>query len=227
MKGDRFHRGAADYARRVPEQPSSGHAFLIVTEGKKTEPHYFERLRAMLRLRSVDVEIVHPEGTDPISLTRYAIGRKVERERLGRHGIGVRYDEIWVVFDLEGMHDPRREQAKSAMNMKEARSIRFAQSDPSFEYWLILHFENTHAPLSDSKDAENRLRRRQNWPDYEKACIPPESVIEKIPCAIRNTKQCRAFHETAGGDGNPFTDVDFLVEELNSATREHLRIPGV
>ena len=205
MKGDRVHRGAADYARKVPTRPSSGHAFLIVTEGKKTEPHYFERLKARLRLSSVDVEIVHPESTDPISLTEYAIRRKSERERLARQGLSISYDEVWVVFDLEGMHDPRREQAKTAMRMKEAHSIRFARSDPSFEYWLILHFENTHAPLADSKDAEGRLRRRQNWPDYEKACIPPDSVMEKIPFAINNSKLTRAFHKTAGGDGNPFT----------------------
>ena len=71
--------------RRDPaDNLPSGSSFLIVTEGSKTEPNYFKALRDRLRLVAADVDIEHPEGTDPIVLTQHAITRRDER-RLKPH----------------------------------------------------------------------------------------------------------------------------------------------
>jgi hypothetical protein len=58
-------KGPGDYRRGRPEFPPSGNAFLIVTEGKKTEPNYLEALRKRLELSAAEVVIEHPDGTDP------------------------------------------------------------------------------------------------------------------------------------------------------------------
>lgn len=220
---NKYARGARDYARRRPIKPPSGRSFLIVTEGEKTEPNYFTALRDRLKLSSVDVEIVHPEGTDPVTLTEYAIRQRDARKKSAKDGDHVEYDEVWVVLDLEKPHDIRREQAKRATQLKSATEITFAQSDPSFEYWLILHFEYTTAPLDSSAAAEARLRR--SWPEYEKCCTPRSDVLDRTPAAVTNSKRCRRHHESSGGDGNPFTEVDLLVCNLNGATRPFLRFP--
>ncbi|HCM26950.1 MAG: hypothetical protein A2Z99_04030 [Treponema sp. GWB1_62_6] len=116
MSGKReYARPAAHYTRKMPKRPPSGKCILIVTEGKKTEPAYFRALRNLFRLTTVDVEIVHPEGTDPVTLTNCAIELKTKRIREARQGHTVPYDEIWVVFDLEKPHDIRRAQANAAM----------------------------------------------------------------------------------------------------------------
>ena len=214
---NKFARGSREYARRRPIKPPSGLSFLIVTEGAKTEPNYFIALRGRLRLSSVDVEIVHPEGTDPVTLTKHAITLRDARKKSAKHGDRVEYDEVWVVFDLEQTHDIRREQAKRAMHPKSAAGIHFAWSDPSFEYWLILHFEYTTAPLDCAAAAEARLRR--SWPEYQKCCMPKSDVMESTPVAVTRSIRCREYHETSGGDGNPCTKVDLLVCSLNSATR--------
>jgi hypothetical protein len=221
-KSGGFARGSHYYARRKPLRPPSGRSFLLVTEGEKTEPNYFVALRNKLKLTSVDVEIVHPEGTDPITLAEHAIELRERRRIAARQGEHIPYDEIWIIFDLEKRGDIRREQAERARHLKGAEGIRFARSDPAFEYWLILHFEYTTAPLANADEAVRRLRR--SWTDYEKCCIPQDELFSMTVTAANNAKRCREHHERGGGDGNPSTEIDLIVRNLNEATRLHNRL---
>jgi len=212
-------RGPAAYRRGKPQFPSSGKAFLIVTEGKKTEPNYFRALRNRLQLAAADVEILHPNGTDPLTLTRAAIDLWDKRKKQAKKGFNIAYDEVWVVFDLEKPHDERRKLAAEAMKMKGAAAIKFAFSDPSFEFWLLLHEEYTTAPLEDCDQVIKRLDAF--WKNYAKGLSPTLEFLEKIPIAVVHSERCREHHKTSGGDGNPSTMVDILVRQLNSATRSH------
>ena len=212
-----FTRGPDAYRRGKPQFPSSGKAFLIVTEGKKTEPNYLKALRVRLQLNATDVEIVHPEGTDPITLTKRAIELRDARKRSAKKGLEVAYDEVWVVFDLERTHDERRKLAKRATTIKEAVGIQFAVSDPCFEFWLLLHEESTTSPFADCQQVILRLAK--HWPTYAKGTLPPAAFLEKLPVALTNAERCRKHHEDSGGDGNPSTQVDLLVRSLNAAAR--------
>ena len=49
-------RGPSAYRRGKPKFPSSGKAFLIVTEGEKTEPNYLKELRNRLQLNATEVD---------------------------------------------------------------------------------------------------------------------------------------------------------------------------
>jgi hypothetical protein len=210
-----FRRDARFYRRSPPRTAPSGKAFLIVTEGEKTEPNYFAALRSRLNLRAADVEIVHPPGTDPVTLTKKAIELRDERKEQSEKSFVVEYDEVWVLFDLEKFHDGRRAHAKTAMKLKEAKGIRFAFSDPCFEYWLLLHEEFTTALMPDASHAIKRLKK--HWHNYTKGCSPSEEFLEKIPVAVTRAARCRKHHQTSGGDGNPSTHVDMLVRQLNLA----------
>lgn len=62
---------------------------LIVSEGTKTEPHYFREIRSEYRLQTANVEVQPSEwGTDPLNIVKYAehlfsngdINKKSERE---------------------------------------------------------------------------------------------------------------------------------------------------
>jgi hypothetical protein len=191
-----FSHDRASSKRERTRVPSSGKAFLIVTEGGKTEPNYLFKLRDRLKLLVADVEIVHPEGTDPITLTKRAIElRDRRKEEARRNPTKVAYDEVWVIFDLEKPHDERRELAKQAKNLKGASKIRFAISDPL----------------------------KQHWKDYSKGQSPSSEFLEKIPKAVTNAMKCREYHKTSGGDGNPSTEVDNIVRSMNEATRPHFQ----
>jgi hypothetical protein len=219
--GRSFARGPATYRRGKPRFPSSGKAFLIVTEGKKTEPNYFLALRDVLQLAAADVQILHPEGTDPLTLTLAAIQIRDDRKKRAKEGFVVAYDEVWVVFDLEKPCDARRKLADKAKRLKDAAGIRFASSDPCFEFWLLLHEEYTTAPFSDCDRVIKNLKC--HWPNYAKGLIPTTEFLGKIPKAVVRAERCRNHHQTCHGDGNPSTQVDLLVRQLNSATRSHLQ----
>lgn len=218
-----FSRGPSSYKRGNPRVPSSGKSFLIVTEGKKTEPNYVKLLRDRLQLSMTDVEIVHPEGTDPLTLVRKAVELRDIRQSEAKNGSALVYDEVWVVFDLEKPHDERRELAKKAMKIKGSAGIKYAISDPCFEYWLLIHWEYTTSPFRDCKSVTKRLKKY--WPGYSKGATPPVESLEKLPSAVAYAKRCRDHHKAAGGDGNPSTMMDNLVCALNAATRQHLRFP--
>jgi len=216
-----FRRTTKSYRRGTAKTRPTGHSFLIVTEGKKTEPNYFHSLIERLRLSPTNVEIVHPEGTDPLTIVKEAINLRDAKKREAKNGLGIEYDEVWVVFDLEKTHDERRQLAKDARNIKGARGIRFAESDPCFEYWLLLFKEYTTRPFSDCREAERRLR--EYLPNYTKGKPLTEDFLDDTPSAVHRARRCREHHKSGGGDGNPSTKVDLLVENLNSATRPHFR----
>jgi hypothetical protein len=216
-------RGPSAYRRGVPRYAPTGSAFLIVTEGEKTELKYLHAVRERLRLAATDIQIIHPEGTDPITLTKFAIERRELRKQAARrgHGFVVPYDEVWVVFDLERPHSDRRRLAREAKNLKGASGINFACSDLCFEFWLILHYEYTTAPYLNCEKILERLRR--HWPGYQKNCEMPSALLDKLPIAVRHAARCRQHHIEARGDGNPSSDLDLLLRRLNLAARPPLR----
>ncbi len=217
----RFPSGARKYHRLSPRFERSGKTILIVTEGGKTEPNYFVELRNRFRLSATDIEVVHPDGTDPVTLTNKAIELREKRKNEAKSGILVEYDEVWVVFDLEKTHDIRREQAKRAKVLPGAKGVNFALSDPSFEYWLLLHCEYTTASFPDNDSVEQRLKN--HWPDYTKGSRPSPDFLEKVPDAVKHALRCRKHHRDCDGDGNPSTQADRVVRSMNEATREHLQ----
>ena len=216
-------RGSESYRRRAPVRLVTGQTFLVVTEGKNTEPNYLKALRTRFQLAVENVEIHHPNGTDPITLVEKAIELRDERKKQAKKGSGVAYDEVWVVFDLEKPNDERRMQAKQAMAIKDANNIKFAISDPCFEYWLLLHEEYTTAQLANCSVATARFK--EVCPGYTKGSwIPPLEFLNKLPDAVIHTERCREYHKETGGDGNPSTGMDLLARSLNDATREHLKL---
>jgi hypothetical protein len=217
-----FVRGPAVFRRGKPRFQPSGQAFLIVTEGEKTEPNYFLALRKLLQLAAADVEILHPLGTDPLTLTREAIRIRDDRKSQAKKGFAIPYDEVWVVFDLEKPHDGRHKLAANAMGLPEAAGIEFAYSNPCFEFWLLLHKQFTTAPFAGCDQVVKRLE--VHWKNYFKGLSPTVEFLRRIPNAVVNAERCRKHHETSGGDGNPSTMVDTLVRHLNSATRSHLQL---
>ncbi|HNY25961.1 MAG TPA: RloB family protein [Candidatus Sumerlaeota bacterium] len=208
-------RKGPHFRREKPLNLKSGKKFLIVTEGEKTEPNYFKKLRKYLGLRT-NVEVVHPDATDPITLVNEAKELRAKREREAKKRPDrVEYDEVWVVFDLEKIHDERRRLAGEAIEKARNSAIRVAYSDPSFEYWLILHEKYTAAPLQDGDESIKRLK--EYWPEYEKNQEFPEKFIKKYPTATQNAERVRQYHEESGNDGmnrNPYTEVDCLVQSL-------------
>lgn len=201
----RRHRKRPD-ARRVPNR-EPGRRILIVGEGAVTEREYFEAFRRWCKNPRVEIEFEGPAGV-PLTLVSTARDRqeKADREASRAGDDFLRYDEVWCVFDVdEHPHLPdARQQARD-------HGIRLAVSNPCFELWALLHFQD-HTAYLERKDARRRLKR--HLPHYEKA-LPFARLHTAYAEAVQRAQELERRRMDAGDPGgNPSTDVHKLTEQI-------------
>ena len=155
--------------RRLSPRPR----ILVLCEGTKTEPKYFKDWRHETRNAMVSVEIVG-EGVVPKTLVERAVKLKRDAEREARRTRDSfqRYDEIWCVFDRD--EHPRFHEA---MQQAKDNGILLATSNPSFELWLLLHYQKVTAHIERH---EVHSRFRHHCPGYEK-----EAPFQQPPIFLR------------------------------------------
>lgn len=167
---------------------------LIVCEGKRTEPLYFEDLSAHFRLSTANV-IITGKGADPRTVVRVA---KKLRSEEGRQG--EKYDRVYCVFDRDEHMTFRQ-----ACDEARAGGICITRSWPCFEFWLRLHFGFSRQPYSRSggKTAAQRcLDELRGWlPGYEKGASGIFRSFEgRLESAMDNAT--RALKSEWRGDRN-------------------------
>lgn len=112
--------------------------FLIVCEGIKTEPLYFEAFKADLPkgvLDNTSVEI-EGKGKNTLSLIEDVIEIRKRREK----AMGREYDQVWAVFDCDSF--PAQNFNNAIFKARDAvPEIHCAWSNEAFELWYLLHFE--------------------------------------------------------------------------------------
>lgn len=117
------------------EKPS----ILIVCEGENTEPSYFNQFR----LSSATIKSVG-EGYNTTSLVRRAIQLASDKQ----------YDQVWCVFDKD---DFAENDFNTAIQIAESQSFKVAYSNQSFEYWLILHFDDHQGGGMHRRDYNDKI----------------------------------------------------------------------
>ncbi len=128
---------------------------LIISEGKKTEPNYFNSVKRQFRLTSIEIPDTKKNTGKELLTTAIDLRSKAIKDRN-------EYDEIWIIIDRDGYtkHPQVFDRAKNFSDIK----IGF--SSPCFEFWLLLHFEYTSAPFTD---CDSTIKKLENYlPDYIK-----------------------------------------------------------
>jgi len=189
-------------------------SILIVCEGEKTEPIYFNALKETLRLIMVDVEIVG-EGGAPITVVNRAIARREERKQIAKKSLTkTEYEVIYCVVDVD-----THETLDQAIDKARGNEICVILSNPCFEYWYILHFRKTSAPFSSSQNVKSALRREHSA--YSESDTTIFNVVyPKTSDAIKHSKEVlNEQHNDAEDlrDCNPSTHVHKIVEYLHTA----------
>ena len=96
----RLYRKASQESRLF-EVRDERQYFLIVCEGEKTEPGYFESLKSHLPNGILTINIIGA-GDNTLNLVDIALGLREEAENQAREDETQRsYDQIWVVFDKD------------------------------------------------------------------------------------------------------------------------------
>jgi hypothetical protein len=106
-----------------------------------TEPQYLRDFQHNTRNPRVHVELAPPSGV-PLTVVTEAIRLRneadLEAQRL--RDDNARYDDVWAVFDVDD-HPNLADAKLLALNEK----IELAVSNPCFELWALLHFQDQRA----------------------------------------------------------------------------------
>jgi hypothetical protein len=190
--------------------------FLLVCEGDVTEPGYFHDWRTELRTTLVDIEIAREHGV-PKSLVEAAAAaqRNARRAAARQQDDSLSYDQVWCVFDID--EHPR---IADAVDQANANGVLLAISNPSFELWALLHFQDQTAYL-DRHEARRLLKGQ--LPDYDKKL--PANLLPRYEDARRRACWLADDHQRAGSSrmDNPSSSVWILVDALREAAARGTR----
>jgi len=179
--------------------------FLIVCEGTVTEPGYFEELRRIYR-RVVDVKI-SPGGVPKTLVERAAeLKRDGVRAATAAKDENLRYDEVWCVFDIDD--HPKIVDAKQ---QAKDNGIKLAISNPCFELWVLLHFQDQRAYINRRK---LKAECKKYLPGYRKA-LSTELLSPRYDEAVKRERDLDLWQQERGRqDENPSTGICKLTEAI-------------
>lgn len=200
-------------ARRGRPHRSVNPRILILCEGIKTEPNYFEGFKKSRSLTSVVVRPLRSGQVGPTGLLKRV------REELRDDPS---WDEVYCVLDHDGRDTKIRafESQLAAINKKEdSCHIEMILSSPCFELWLLLHFEFTNRPFTagDGRticaDVIKRLQR--HLPGYQKNDTRIfEKFREQIDTAVTNSEKLQSKDSLSLQSHAPHTNIGHLIKRL-------------
>ena len=187
-------RGKDPSLRRKVALRTPRRTFLVFCEGTKTEPDYIRALNqepAVRESASVDIRVdLNASGAVPLTLVNAAAeARARSSQEQGE------IDEVWCLFDVEW---PRNHPGLPEARAKaEVSDVRLAISNPCFELWLALHFENHTAWLDN--DTAAKLRRK-----HDKSSGKGLNGSQYMPGRVDAARRARALTAKHEGDGTRF-----------------------
>ncbi len=201
-------------------------SFLIITEGEKTEPAYFSGLADYINKkydgRSIDVHkpVIDSQGEGKSTVNLVWEAKKIEaRSR-------ILYSQTWVLFDKDDFED-----FDEAVEKCKELGLRSGWSNPSFEYWLYLHFEYSEAALHrdewcDKLDKVFKARKinKSGYDKTDRDLFIHAAANGGLRNAIRNAERIdRNYHDSRlPSKCDPCTKVYFLLRELEQWIQELL-----
>lgn len=197
-------------ARRTRFRPRLQH-ILIVCEGERTEPNYFNAICSIMPRNTVKI-IIEGTGMNTISLVREAIRLRNECSKSD-----IVCDQTWVVFDKDDFPDG---DFNTAITMCSQHKLNAAYSNQAFEIWYILHFEDRHTGMH-----RNEYKEKLSGYLDERYKKNDEMMYQKLQTKGNETeaiRRAKKLHEEASrppSSANPCTTVYELVAELNKYKR--------
>src|SRR5262249_54286422 len=157
--------------RRRPPVRRSHPLVLVVCGAKCTEPQYFRSLRNSLHSRAVDIVLTHKPKA-PLQVVEYASAyvKRSNRE----------FDEIWCVVDVDEFD------LEPTVQLARRFGVKLAVSNPCFELWLLLHFEDSRGRLSQCDAAHKQVVKYV--PGYDKTRLDFGCFERGVADAVQRAK---------------------------------------
>ena len=212
-------------ARKHDTRTPKPNSFLIVSEGAKTEPLYFDGLSDYINQKygkGIDVEkpIIDTcgEGKCTVTLVNEA-ERIVSRSK-------ILYSQVWVLFDKDDFQD-----FDEAIELGEKKGFKIGWSNQSFEFWIYLHFNYCDSALHRDGWVEklNKLFKQRGicgtgYQKNNKDIFSIATTFGSLKAAVRNAAAIEQKYgkNMLASACDPCTQVHHLMEQLSPYIEELL-----
>lgn len=184
---------------------------LIVGEGQETEPNYFRGLKQEPSVKMNAAVTVKPgPGWNPLAV----VERACDLLRTQKTD----FDEVWCVLDVEG--PDKRESLEAARKLADERGIKLCLSNPSFEVWLLSHYQRKARAYLGADDVIASLDKV--WQEEHRKPYAKNDARIFERCAGRLDKavdNARWVRETAHVDKTDTADANSSTEVYRLVTR--------
>ena len=187
--------------------------YLIVCEGKQTEPNYFKGLKKKINekygnkvdvlIPSIEVKGTGKNTTDLVNYTDKFVNYSNKR-----------YGKVWVVFDKDDYSNDQFDKAIKTCDYN------VAWSNPNFELWLLSHFKKVNRYISKDNVLQELSKefQKKGLGEYTKNdtnIFEKVTSEERLHTAINNCE----YMEELNKDGqesrkNPMTKVYKIIDGL-------------
>jgi hypothetical protein len=207
-------------SKRLEDIKSKRRFYLIVCEGEKTEPNYFESLKNDLPkgvLNVCDVKIIGT-GHNTVSLVKRAMSLRSKWQEQTNRTV----DKLWIVFDKDSFSDQSFNSAIQTC-IKNNPSVDCAWTNEAFELWYLLHFHYYNTGISRRQYQEliekNFKEKGLDNYSYVKNSTEMYSLLETFAnreTAIKNAVKLEKLYvgQQNYSTQNPCTMIYKLVAEL-------------
>jgi len=184
--------------------------FLIVCEDEKSAVNYFNALIKHFGISATSVKVADSGGnTQPIQVVEKAI--ELKSTVSDPNSSTVPFDHVWCVID--GDYGNKIHNARAKANSNE---VKLAISTMCFEYWVLLHFEETGKPTIDC-DRLVSILRRSHIKKYEKGKCDFKDIVKSVHNACKRAERLRKPGIDRGElpeNQNPCSEVYKLIHEI-------------
>lgn len=224
MSRDYFnkHRSGIPKERSHSTRQTAPDSYLIVMEGERTEPGYFEGIKRYIDNKYTKGQIsirpvINCEGKG------CGTGKLLkEAEKCVSRG-NKEYQHVWLVFDYDNFRD-----FDDTIRKATKKGYRVAWSNMCFELWLCLHrnYYNTKASANDWSSRLDAITGMNHAHKTEEAIklFPMLSANGGLQKAVKNARKLdQAYNDhIPPSQQNPCTKVYELILELKPYLAELL-----
>lgn len=183
---------------------------LIVCEDTKSSSYYIKDYIKDVRLTSANIEVIPGEGSAPRNVVN-TVEKYIQKENQA-----YQFDYVFMVIDRDHHEtfDEAVDKFRTLQNNNKKIKFIEAISYPSFEIWVLYHFEYSRSPMEYSKDVIKKIK--SHGFDYDKAGMDVFAKTSKdMDVAIANAKKSIGDADAVKSP-NPSTNFYLLIEKLRS-----------
>jgi hypothetical protein len=185
---------------------------LVVCEDEKSGCDYLKLMAKHLRLHTTCIVESSATGSAPISVVEDAI----KRIAVNKKEKSEPFELVFCVWDID-----EHTSLNDARQLAHANEFNVIESNPCFEFWLLLHFVPYTAPIirrANKSPADECVKLlKQYITDYDKSKIKDFFVelLPKLETAKNNANRLRTELQSTGSI-NPATDLDLLIQSMEN-----------